>query len=712
MQRRLLPPCLIALILLQISQFTHSQRLPIIQQRAVTDYAPFVNVECPDISTNPLIRQIDPEDQDLHRDEVAYVEARATTVLPTEWANWLSDGSALGYDLSAFEGNFPKVGIALPGGGLRAAQFGAACLNAIDSRNDTAKAAGTGGLLQVASYITGLSGGSWVTGSLLFNEWPNINDLVFGNNGLSGWMLDLSLVLPDGNNILTQANQDYFGSILWSVKAKGDAGIDTSLTDPWSRMISYHFLNHTSRGDFFTNDTSHGAGQLWSKIPELRVFKELQVPFPMIVANSRPSGSTSDGILELEAVVYEITPLEIGSYDPMLSAGMNLTYAGTRLNNMRPDNGSACVAGFDQAGFIMGTSASLFNQGLDFGRTAIGGFSQNDATGLSHIAGRQLRDIRTRGDDVANWPNPFQGIRSGLYHDSNATWLELLDGSSNQENIPYGPLFVKARGVDVVVVAEGSADIPGLNWPNGTAFITTKARHDSLLRVTHQKFPPIPTTAQDFIDTGLNARPAFFGCDPPQPIEYPIVISLPNAPPNDGSDSVANSPTFQLRYTIKHSRMLFDQIHRNLLSGFTSSADPDPEWGICLQCAAIDRARFKVTPEVPRSERCTACFRRYCYDPQSPPNKSQLPPKRKLAFVDPDPQGLDRLGSFLSRNKFGLVGGLIGLVAFIALFVFGLMWWKKRREQKYQAVRDQLDDNETLFLAPSSYGLDDFGTKK
>jgi lysophospholipase len=40
---------------------------------------------------------------------------------------------------------------------------------------------------------------------------------------------------------------------------------------------------------------------------------------------------------------------------------INLTYAGTRLTNGQPPNKTACVTGFDQAGFIMGTSASLFN---------------------------------------------------------------------------------------------------------------------------------------------------------------------------------------------------------------------------------------------------------------------------------------------------------------------------------------------------------------
>ena len=76
-----------------------------------------------------------------------------------------------------------------------------------------------------------------------------------------------------------------------------------------------------------------------------------------------------------------------------------------------------------------------------------------------------MQDVRTRADDVANWPNPFHGIQSHIFQDTNATWLELIDGSSNQENIPYGPLLVKARNLDVIVTLEGSADDPINNWP-------------------------------------------------------------------------------------------------------------------------------------------------------------------------------------------------------------------------------------------------------
>jgi lysophospholipase len=67
----------------------------------------------------------------------------------------------MGYDLNALNitaDAWPKIGIAQPGGGLRAAQYAAGALSGLDARNETAKAAGTGGLLQVASYITGLSG--------------------------------------------------------------------------------------------------------------------------------------------------------------------------------------------------------------------------------------------------------------------------------------------------------------------------------------------------------------------------------------------------------------------------------------------------------------------------------------------------------------------------------------------------------------------------
>jgi Lysophospholipase catalytic domain len=53
--------------------------------------------------------------------------------------------------------------------------------------------------------------------------------------------------------------------------------------------------------------------------------------------------------------------MEFGSWDPSLSAMVNISYAGTHLTNGQPDNATACTTQFDETGFMMGTSASLFN---------------------------------------------------------------------------------------------------------------------------------------------------------------------------------------------------------------------------------------------------------------------------------------------------------------------------------------------------------------
>lgn len=673
----------------------HALDPPDPSQNSVTDYAPQTNVECPDFSTESLVRTWMPQNQTLHPREDDYINTRAQNVLPKAWKDWLGDGSRMGYDLSSLNATqWPKIGIALPGGGLRAAQYAAGALSGLDARNKTAKDAGTGGLLQVASYITGLSGGSWITGSLFFNDFPTLHNLVLGDGStLDGWKLDLPFATPDGSNLFSDNNQYFYGSIIWSIMAKAQKGIDTSLTDPWARMISYHFLNQTTRANFFTNDSAHGAGQLWSNIPLIPSYQQYLTPFPIVVADSRPVGSNLTTALDLESTVYEITPLEIASYDPSLSAGMNLTFAGTHLSNSKAENGSACVTGFDQAGFIMGSSASLFNQILDFAHNTIDGFSDNDANGLLYTLRRQLDEVRTRADDVANWPNPFSGIKLNTFQDANATWLELLDGASNSENVPYAPLFVRKRALDVIVTLESSAD--NNNFPNGSSPITTAKRLSTILQSSHQQFPPIPATPEDFISTGVNARATFFGCDPESTADYPMVIYLPNAPPINGDDPITNTATFQLTYTHKHTQLFLDAVQKLTIEGFTPNANtPDSNFGTCLQCAAFDRARMRLSPAPPRSDICTQCFKQYCYDRQNPPSRDELP-NRSQTFKDPDPQGLT---NFLDANKFKFVGGLVGLVILIGLLIAGSCWWKRRKDKKFYKRISETYQNEAFAI--------------
>lgn len=89
----------------------------------------------------------------------------------------------------------PTVGLAVSGGGYRAALVGAGTFNAFDQRNSSAVQAGTGGVLQLASYMAGLSGGSWFVSSLAVNNIPPIQDLVLGGNGYQGCVDSLKIEL-------------------------------------------------------------------------------------------------------------------------------------------------------------------------------------------------------------------------------------------------------------------------------------------------------------------------------------------------------------------------------------------------------------------------------------------------------------------------------------------------------------------------------------
>jgi lysophospholipase len=95
----------------------------------------------------------------------------------------------IGYDLTKLAPSakdWPTVGIAVSGGGFRSAQTGAGTFNALDGRNEDAVKAGTGGVYQLASYMTGLSGGSWFVSSLAINNQPSFRDLVFGSEKIQG----------------------------------------------------------------------------------------------------------------------------------------------------------------------------------------------------------------------------------------------------------------------------------------------------------------------------------------------------------------------------------------------------------------------------------------------------------------------------------------------------------------------------------------------
>ena len=230
---------------------------------------------------------------------------------------------------------------------------------------------------------------------MLFQNSPDIFDLVLGNTDkggkTNGWFLEKDVGLPNSRDPTDPKNEQYIEyvvlfiilyiryiypsnrSVFKSVIAKARAGFDTSVTDIWSCALAYHFLSGlgdsravdtiTTKDNFFTNETSHGTGILWSDMTGLPVFQEHQFPLPIVVADSLPSSAKllPNSLLFLNSTVYEFTPWELGSYDPNLSAFVDVRFMGTRLLDGKPANSSSCVTAFDQTSFIFGTSSSLFN---------------------------------------------------------------------------------------------------------------------------------------------------------------------------------------------------------------------------------------------------------------------------------------------------------------------------------------------------------------
>jgi len=178
-----------------------------------------------------------------------------------------------------------------------------------------------------------------------------------------------------------------------------------------------------------------------------------------------------------------------------------------------------------------------------------------------------------------------------------------------------------------------------------------------------------------------------------------MVVYFPSAPPINGDNPVINSNSFQLDYSPKHTELFLDQAHANAIGGFMPNTNsPDPNFGKCLQCVAIDRARYKMKPPLERSSFCTQCFQQYCFDPNNLTSVSALP-GRKLKFVNPDPQGISALSSFLSRNKVALILGFLALLLIVAgLSVFFI--WRKRRARgaEYHEVKVLHDEDEPPFF--------------
>ncbi|KAF5658567.1 lysophospholipase [Fusarium heterosporum] len=554
------------------------------------NYAPKI-VDCP--SSRPKIRIAG----ELSDQEVAWIRRRRNnTVDPLK--DFLSRAKISGFDAEKYiekvKNNataLPNIAIAASGGGYRALMNGAGFISAADSRNN--KTGPISGLLQSSTYLAGLSGGGWLVGSIFANNFTSVPDL---QKSSRVWRFDRSIFKGPEHGIIKAAG--YWSDMMDAVDEK-EKGWNTTITDYWGRALSYQLVNASDGGPAYT----------FSSIADTPNFRDADTPFPILVADSRAPG---EHVVSLNATVYEFNPFEFGTWDPTTYGFAPIEYLASNFTNGTIDSHGECVRGFDQLGFVMGTSSSLFNQFLLRNVSAVGAENDIPETFVKAIEGLLL-DLDKDNEDIAQYtPNPFYGWNpTSKSRNYKTHQLTMVDGGEDLQNIPLHPLIQPVRGVDIVFAIDSSADTE-YNWPNGTALRATYERVGSAIGNGTQ-FPSIPS-AETFINRRLNQRPTLFGCDannftlshgqsPP-----PLIFYIPNAP----YVAQSNVSTFDMSYTIAKR----DNIILNALNGATQgNGTIDKEWPTCVACAIMSRSWWKAKEDVP--DACKTCFDRYCWDGKS-----------------------------------------------------------------------------------------------
>ncbi|KFY12255.1 hypothetical protein V492_03996 [Pseudogymnoascus sp. VKM F-4246] len=566
--------------------------ISIAEKRAAPDspsgnYAP-APVDCP--STRLTIR----EANSLSANETAWLEVRRNNTIEP-MSSFLSRANISGFDavsyirgVSSNFSNLPNVGIAISGGGYRALMNGAGFLSAADNRIENSTAVGQiSGLLQSSTYLSGLSGGGWLVGSIFANNFTTVVALRDGSAGSSVWEFGSSILQgPVENGISILNTADYYKNIVDEVENKQRAGFNASITDYYGRAISYQLVNASDGGPAYT----------FSSIAMEENFVNGETPFPILVADERAPGTSA---ISLNSTVFEFNPFEIGSWDPTTYGFAPTRFVGTNFSAGVALENENCVRGFDQIGYVMGTSSSLFNQFI----------LQLNSTGLSGVllkaAQSALSNFNESENDIAPYqPNPFYHFNNVTNRNAFSEQLTLVDGGEDLQNVPLSPLIQPPRAVDVIFAVDASADTT-YGWPNGTSLMATYQRSLNSMIENGTSFPAIPDQST-FVNQGLNKRPTFFGCDVKNTTNpAPLIVYLPNAP----YSTLSNISTFDLSINNTQRNSIIQNGYDVATMG---NGTLDSQWHTCVACAVLSRSFSRTDTLVPTA--CTECFKRYCWN--------------------------------------------------------------------------------------------------
>ncbi|ODV91277.1 hypothetical protein CANCADRAFT_2989 [Tortispora caseinolytica NRRL Y-17796] len=510
--------------------------------------------------------------------ETQYLESRAGLIKQSIKA--FIERSDMDYDVSQLlENHTPVIGISFSGGGYRALLSGAGALAAFDSTVEGTDQKGhVGGVLQCASYISGISGGSWLVGSYIANnmtvpEMMNSEDI---------WNFEKPLFLPGQDDYEVGL---FYLKMMANIVAKQEAGFATSFNDVWGQFLAKQLILDNRVNPLSQILTANGSAE-----------GSTSLPYPIIVSTNYDNYTKGYGI---DMPVMELAPCAFGSADYAVSGFVPSELLGTEFQNgVIPEN-SSCVSGYDNIGFVIGASSNLFNL------INIGAYNLEEE--IPPTFGSYAKELVQLLSTIANSTdmpalidkNPFYGweaAQAGYVKESEI--LMLSDGGESYENIPLQPQLQAYRGVDMILAFDSSRDTP-YGWPNGTSIVAAQERYSAQL--TSDILPLVaPNSPNTFINEGLLEKPVFFGCNQ---TESPLVVYIANSP----YSFMSNTSTLQMSYTNEEAWSMV----QNGYNVATLANSTDSNWQTCLACSFIHHQLIRDQADVPAA--CASCFSEFCW---------------------------------------------------------------------------------------------------
>lgn len=319
----------------------------------------------------------------------------------------------------------PIIGLSISGGGYRSMLTATGMIQEMNSV----------GLFDPLTYISGLSGGSWVLLDLILHGYDPETLLEFWNletgilEGIPNFDIETQDIIDDMSGEHNQTLQmkrhvkinsvhnsctiakspmrflkkrglfPFVGSIKKKIKP-GLVGNKPSKKANESKLltkISEFYLNihfkvrHKKLAGFplcFTDYWGRALLQratdkskllkttsLYDLINRNARFIRREAPIPIFIANCRNKG--------MKNFIFEFTPFEFGSWETSGQIFVKLKYLGSHIRNGVSEK---CYRNFDDIGFITATSSSIFNNVVAFVWTKISQASTTIVTTFSHFA--------------------------------------------------------------------------------------------------------------------------------------------------------------------------------------------------------------------------------------------------------------------------------------------------------------------------------------